>query len=118
MIKFQEKVKILKVENKTLKTGSGNDFSFTELLCQDLDEKRPTRFITRLGSFVEPEQVKTGTTVDASFIITHNEGRDGRIWNNIILCGIKDVPKSIPAEVQNIGKEKAELQDFMDSLPF
>ena len=79
---------------------------------------------TRLGSFVEPDEISVGLTLDATFLIMSNEGRDGRIWNNFILSSIRQVPKEIPAEVQNIGKEKTnadvlnEAQDFMDQIPF
>ena len=124
MIKFEAKVKVLSVEKKTLKTSSGNDFSFTEAAVIDLDEKRPTKLTTRLGSFVEDDQVRAGMTLDAIIVVMSNEGRDGRIWNNFILSSIRQVPKEIPAEVQNIGKEKTntdvldEAQDFMDQIPF
>lgn len=124
MIKFDAKVKVLSIEKKTLKTSSGNDFSFTEAVVVDLDEKRPTKMTTRLGSFVEPDEIRVGLTLDATFLIMSNEGRDGRIWNNFILSSIRQVPREIPAEVQNIGKEKTnadvldEAQSFMDDIPF
>ena len=57
MIKFEAKVKVLSTEKKTLKTSSGNDFSFTEVIVVDLDEKRPTKMTTRLGSFVEENEI-------------------------------------------------------------
>lgn len=124
MIKFEAKVKVLSAEKKTLKTSSGNDFSFTEVIVVDLDEKRPTKMTTRLGTFVEEDEVHVGSVVDAIILVMSNEGRDGRIWNNFILSSIRQVPKEIPAEVQNIGKEKTnaevlnEAQAFMDDLPF
>ena len=124
MIKFEAKVKVLSVEKKTLKTSSGNDFSFTEAIVIDLGEKRPTKMVTRLGSFVEEDDIKVGQTLEGIFIITHNEGRDGRIWNNFILSSVKEKPQSVPEIVQNIGKEKSnndvldEAQAFMDDLPF
>ena len=62
MIKFDAKVKVLSIEKKTLKTSSGNDFSFTEVVVIDLDEKRPTKMTTRLGSFVEPDEKCEGCT--------------------------------------------------------
>ena len=120
MIKFEAKVKVLSVEKKTLKTSSGNDFSFTEVLVVDKDERRPTKMTTRLGSFIEEGAVKAGQELDAVFLIMSNEGRDGRIWNNFILSSIKE----IPAVVNQIGKEKTneevldEAQKFMDDLPF
>ena len=124
MIKFEAKVKVLSVEKKTLKTSSGNDFSFTEVLVVDMDERRPTKMTTRLGSFVEEGAVHPGQELDAVFLIMHNEGRDGRIWNNFILSSIKEIPKDIPTIVNQIGKEKTnedvlnEAQAFMDDLPF
>lgn len=124
MIKFDAKVKVLSVEKKTLKTSSGNDFSFTEAVVVDLDEKKPTKMVSRLGSFIEEDSIKAGQTLDATFLITHNDGRDGRIWNNFILASVKEKPQNIPAEVENIGKEKTnadvlnEAQAFMDDLPF
>ena len=124
MIKFEAKVKVLSVEKKTLKTSSGNDFSFTEALVIDLDEKRPTKLTTRLGSFIEDDQVRVGMTLDAIILIMSNEGRDGRIWNNFILSSIRQVPKEVPAEVQKVVEEKTntsvldEAQAFMDDLPF
>lgn len=124
MIKFEAKVKVLSVEKKTLKTSSGNDFSFTEVLVVDKDERRPTKMTTRLGSFIEEGAVKAGQELDAVFLIMSNEGRDGRIWNNFILSSIKEIPKEIPAVVNQIGKEKTnedvlnEAQAFMDDLPF
>ena len=127
MIKFEAKVKVLSVQNKTLKTSSGNDFSFTEAVVTDLDEKRPTKMVTRLGSFVEEGSVKPGKTYDAIFLIMHNDGRDGRIWNNFILSGIKEKPQDIPAEVESVTKEPETLaqslkqaEDFFadDSIPF
>lgn len=127
MIKFEAKVKVLSVENKTLKTSSGNDFSFTEAVVIDLDEKRPTKMVVRLGTYVEEGSVKTGKTYDAIFLITHNEGRDGRIWNNFILSAIKEKPENIPEEVQNINKEPEtvaqalkQAEDFFenDEIPF
>ena len=124
MIKFEAKVKVLSVEKKTLKTSSGNDFSFTEALVIDLDEKRPTKLTTRLGSFIEDDQVRVGMTLDAIILVMSNEGRDGRIWNNFILSSIRQVPKEAPAEVQKVVEEKTntsvldEAQAFMDDLPF
>lgn len=124
MIKFEAKVKVLSVEKKTLKTSSGNDFSFTEVLVVDMDERRPTKMTTRLGSFIEEGAVKAGQELDAVFLIMSNEGRDGRIWNNFILSSIKEIPKDIPDIVNQIGKEKTneevldEAQKFMDDLPF
>lgn len=124
MIKFEAKVKVLSVEKKTLKTSSGNDFSFTEVLVVDMDERRPTKMTTRLGSFVEEGAVHPGQELDAVFLIMSNEGRDGRIWNNFILSSIKEIPKDIPTIVNQIGKEKTnedvlnEAQAFMDDLPF
>lgn len=124
MIKFEAKVKVLSVEKKTLKTSSGNDFSFTEVLVVDKDERRPTKMTTRLGSFIEEGAVKAGQELDAVFLIMSNEGRDGRIWNNFILSSVKEIPKDIPAIVNQIGKEKTnsdvleEAQAFMDDLPF
>lgn len=124
MIKFEAKVKVLSVEKKTLKTSSGNDFSFTEALVIDLDEKRPTKLTTRLGSFIEDDQVRVGMTLDAIILIMSNEGRDGRIWNNFILSSIRQVPKEVPAEVQKVVEEKTntsvldEAQAFMDDIPF
>ena len=124
MIKFEAKVKVLSVEKKTLKTSSGNDFSFTEVVVIDLDEKHPTKMTTRLGGFVEADEISVGLTLDAIFLITSNEGRDGRIWNNFILSSIRQVPKEVPAEVQKVVEEKTnasvldEAQDFMDQIPF
>lgn len=124
MIKFDAKVKVLSVENKTLKTSSGSDFSFTEAVVVDLDERRPTKMVVRLGSFIEEGSIKAGQTLDANFLIMHNDGRDGRIWNNFILSHVREKPQNIPAEVENIGKEKtnndvlADAQAFMDDLPF
>lgn len=124
MIKFEAKVKVLSVQKKTLKTSSGNDFSFTEAVVEDTDERKPTKMVVRLGSFVEEDSIRTGNLYDAIFLITHNEGRDGRIWNNFILSSVKEKPQSVPAEVENIGKEKTnadvldEAQVFMDDLPF
>lgn len=124
MIKFEAKVKVLSVEKKTLKTSSGNDFSFTEVLVVDKDERRPTKMTTRLGSFIEEGTVKAGQELDAVFLIMSNEGRDGRIWNNFILSSVKEIPKDIPDIVNQIGKEKTnsdvleEAQAFMDDLPF
>lgn len=124
MIKFEAKVKVLSAEKKTLKTSSGNDFSFTEVVVVDLDEKRPTKMTTRLGNFIEENEIHVGSVVDAIILVMSNEGRDGRIWNNFILSSIKEQPREIPADVQNIGKEKTnddvlnEAQDFMDQIPF
>lgn len=124
MIKFEAKVKVLSVEKKTLKTSSGNDFSFTEAVVIDLDERRPTKMAARLGQFVEEDSIKVGQTLEGSFIIMHNEGRDGRIWNNFILSSVKEKPQNVPEIIQNIGKEKTnndvldEAQAFMDDLPF
>ena len=124
MIKFEAKVKVLSIEKKTLKTSSGNDFSFTEAIVADLDERKPTKLVTRLGSFLEEDSVKVGQVLNAVILIMHNDGRDGRIWNNFILSSIKQAPENVPAEVQNIGKEKTnidvlnEAQEFLDDLPF
>ena len=93
MIKFDAKVKVLSVEKKTLKTSSGNDFSFTEAVVSIWTKNAQQKMTTRLGSFVEPDEIKVGLTLDATFLIMSNEGRDGRIWNNFILSSIRQVPK-------------------------
>lgn len=102
MIKFSAKMKVLSVEEKSIKKRDGGTFDFTEAKLE-----QGTKYKTVIMARVYDDAVtklKIGTVADMDLGITSTEAADGRIFNNFVVTDVidaqevKEKPKMVPFE--------------------
>ena len=102
MIKFSAKMKVLSVEEKSIKKRDGGTFDFTEAKLE-----QGTKYKTIIMARVYDDAVaklKVGTVADMDLGITSTETADGRIFNNFVVTDVidaeevKEKPKMVPFE--------------------
>lgn len=109
MISFNDKFKVLNIENKSIQRKDGNGtFDFTEVELETVD-KKPTVLVARL---VDKEmEVSLGRTYDMRIIMNSTRGRDGRVWNNFAIMAFKTAD-----DVKQEASDYEPLAD--DDIPF
>ena len=102
MIKFSAKMKVLSLEEKSIKKRDGGTFDFTEAKLE-----QGTKYKTIIMARVYDDAVaklKVGTVADMDLGITSTEAADGRIFNNFVVTDVidteevKEKPKMVPFE--------------------
>lgn len=102
MIKFSAKMKVLSVEEKSIKKRDGGTFDFTEAKLE-----QGTKYKTIIMARVYDDAVaklKVGAVADMDLGITSTEAADGRIFNNFVVTDVidaeevKEKPKMVPFE--------------------
>ena len=86
MIKFSAKMKVLSLEEKSIKKRDGGTFEFTEAKLE-----QGTKYKTFIMARVYDEVVaklKVGTVADMDLGITSAEAADGRIFNNFVVTDV------------------------------
>ena len=108
MIKFSAKMKVLSVEEKSIKKRDGGTFDFTEAKLE-----QGTKYKTIIMARVYDDAVaklKVGAVADMDLGITSTEAADGRIFNNFVVTDVIDAEEV---------KEKPKIVPFEgDELPF
>lgn len=87
-------------------------FEYYEALCES-EGKKPTMLALRVADEAV-DSLSVGLKAEMSVGISSYEGKDGRIWNNFVLMGKKDVAQPTPAPVQPF--ETALMEG--DEIPF
>lgn len=96
MILFQSTLKIKKLDKKSFPKKDGGMFEYYEALCES-DGKKPTLIALRVPDEAVDE-LRVGVTAEVSVGITSYEGKDGRVWNNFVFMGKKDIQPAQPAQ--------------------
>ena len=110
MIKFSAKMKVLSLEEKSIKKRDGGTFDFTEAKLE-----QGTKYKTIIMARVYDDAVaklKVGKVVDMDLGITSAEASDGRIFNNFVVTdvlGAEDAPEE---------KQPKPVSIDGDELPF
>lgn len=110
MIKFSAKMKVLSLEEKSIKKRDGGTFEFTEAKLE-----QGTKYKTIIMARVYDDAVaklKVGKVADMDLGITSTEAADGRIFNNFVVTDVLDA-EDVPE------KKQPEPVPFAgDDLPF
>lgn len=102
MIKFSAKMKVLSVEEKSIKKRDGGTFDFTEAKLEQ-GTKHKTIIMARVYDDAVAK-LKVGTVADMDLGITSTEAAGGRIFNNFVVTDVidaeevKEKPKMVPFE--------------------
>ena len=86
MIKFSAKMKVLSLEEKSLKKRDGGTFNFTEAKLEQ-GAKYKTVIMARVYDDVVAK-LKVGTVADMDLGITSSEAAGGRIFNNFVVTDV------------------------------
>ncbi len=96
MILFQSTLTIKKLDKKSFPKKDGGTFEYYEALCVT-DEKKPTMLALRVSDEAV-DSLSVGLKAEMSVGISSYEGKDGRIWNNFVFMGKKDIVQAAPAQ--------------------
>ena len=96
MILFQSTLTIKKLDKKSFPKKDGGTFEYYEALCVT-DEKKPTMLALRVSDEAV-DSLSVGLKAEISVGISSYEGKDGRIWNNFVFMGKKDIQPAQPAQ--------------------
>ncbi len=96
MILFQSTLTIKKLDKKSFPKKDGGTFEYYEALCVT-DEKKPTMLALRVSDEAV-DSLSVGLKAEISVGISSYEGKDGRIWNNFVFMGKKDVVQPAPVQ--------------------
>lgn len=106
MIKFAAKLKVLKIENKSVQKRDGGTFDFVEAILED-NGKKKTQLVARVDNEVH---IRAGQVADMTILVTSHE-YNGRIFNSFVITDVLD-------DVAQPSAPQSYTQDAGDDIPF
>ena len=96
MILFQSTMTVKKIDKKSFPKKDGGMFEYYEAVCE-AEGKKPTMIAMRVADEAI-DSLRPGMKAEMSIGISSYEGKDGRIWNNFVFMGKKDIQPAQPAQ--------------------